>query len=312
MVDKPDDNVEMKTTKKLEVQLAGDNFYTHEGTLNTYVTAVELSGQFTVDPQRYSNWSRLKRVTAWINRFTNNWQKQKGDRKSGELLTDETKIAEVQLIKWVQRTDFKEEWLALSQGKPIPLRSKLLGMKPMLDENGLIRSDGRLAHAAYLSFDVRYPVILPRKSWVTKLIIKEHHEQGMHACGTNHTLAALSAHSWIVSGREAIREWERECMECRRRKAKACQQIMAPLPLARLETSMRAFTKTAVDFAGPFVTVQGRGKRRQKRYLCLFTCMTTRAVHLELAYGLDTDSFMNAFYRMTSRRGLPDEIYSDN
>ena len=81
-------------------------------------------------------------------------------------------------------------------------------------------------------------------------------------------------------------------MECRRRKAKAYQQIMAPLPLARLETSMRAFTKTAVDFAGPFVTVQGRGKRRQKRYLCLFTCMTTRAFHLELAYGLDTDSFM--------------------
>ena len=59
------------------------------------------------------------------------------------------------------------------------------------------------------------------------------------------------------------------------------------------------------------MTVQGRGKRRKKR-LCLFTCIATRAVRLELAYGLDTDSFMNAFYRMTSRRGLPDEIYSDN
>ena len=75
---------------------------------------------------------------------------------------------------------------------------------------------------------------------------------------------------------------------------------------------MRAFTKTAVEFAGPFVTMQDRGKRREKRYLCLFTCMVTRAVHLELAYGLDTDSFMNAFYRMASRRGLPNEIYSDN
>ena len=40
--------------------------------------------------------------------------------------------------------------------------------------------------------------------------------------------------------------------------------------------------------------------------------MATRAVHLELAYGLDTDSFMNAFYRITSRRRLPDKIYSDN
>ena len=101
-------------------------------------------------------------------------------------------------------------------------------------------------------------------------------------------------------------------LECRRRKAKTCQQIMAPLPLPRLEMSMRAFTKTAVEFAGPFVTMQGREKRREKRYLCLFTCMVTRAVHLELAYGLDTDSFMNAFYRMASRRGIPNEIYSDN
>ena len=90
------------------------------------------------------------------------------------------------------------------------------------------------------------------------------------------------------------------------------QQIMAPLPLSRIKTSLRAFTKTTVDFGGPFVTVQGREKRREKRYLCLFTCMTTRAVHLEIAYGLDTDLFLNAFYRMVSRRGLPEAMYSDN
>ena len=194
----------------------------------------------------------------------------------------------------------------------MPSSSKLISLNPTLDNDGVIRSDGRLKNAKFLSYDVRNPLILPRKGWVTTLIVKDAHEQGKHASGTNHTLATLSSRYWIVSGREAICEWERACMECRRRKAKACQQIMAPLPLPRLEMSMRAFTKTAVDFAGPFVTVQGRGKRREKRYLCLFTCMAIRAVHLELAYGLDTDSFMNAFYRMASRRGLPNEIYSDN
>ena len=99
---------------------------------------------------------------------------------------------------------------------------------------------------------------------------------------------------------------------CRRRTAKAFQQVMAPLPISRLTTSLRAFTKTAVDFGGPFITVQGRGKRRLKRYLCLFTSLATRAVHLKVAFGLDTDSFLNAFYRMASRRGLPEEMYSDN
>ena len=65
---------------------------------------------------------------------------------------------------------------------------------------------------------------------------------------------------------------------------------MAPLPEIRLPMSMRAFAQTAVDYGGAFITVQGRGKRRQKRYLSLFTCLSTRAVHLEIAYGLDTDS----------------------
>ena len=72
------------------------------------------------------------------------------------------------------------------------------------------------------------------------------------------------------------------------------------------------FAQTAVNFGGPFVTIQGRRSRRQKRYLCLFTCLATRAVHLEMAFGLDADSFLNAFYRMVNRRGLPREMLSDN
>ena len=122
-----------------------------------------------------------------------------------------------------------------------------------------MRSDGRLKYADFLSFDVRFPIILPRKSWLTKLIVKNYHEKGNHASGTNHTLAALSARFWIISGREVIRQWEKDCMECRRRKAKAAHQIMAPLPLS-LMTSTRAFTRTAVDFGGPYITVQGREK----------------------------------------------------
>ena len=62
------------------------------------------------------------------------------------------------------------------------------------------------------------------------------------------------------------------------------------------------------------MTKQGRGRTRPKHYLCLFTCLTTRAVHLEMSYSLDTDSFINAFTRMTSRGGggTPTYVISDN
>ena len=88
--------------------------------------------------------------------------------------------------------------------------------------------------------------------------------------------------------------------------------MMAPKLEAQVKPSFRAFAKAAVDFAGPFETKQGRGKTRLKRYLCLFTCLQTRCVHLELAYGLDTDSFLCALSRFTTRRGVPEEMWSDN
>ena len=281
------------------------------------VTMVSLSTQkgetWRLDPKRFSSWKRLTRVHAWVVRFVTNCQRSSSDRLLGEELTvEEITDAERQIIKTMQQEVFSEEYSALVRGNRLPTQSKLLGLCPRLDEDGVMRSDGRLKYAEFLPYDVRFPIILPRKNWSTKLIVKFHHEMGNHNAGTNHTLALISSKYWIVSAREEIIEWEKECTACRRRKAKHSQQIMAPLPVHRLTTSMRAFTKTAVDFSGPFITIQGRGKRREKRYLCLFTCLASRAVHLELAYGLDLDSFMNAFCRMVNRRGLPKEMLSDN
>ncbi len=87
---------------------------------------------------------------------------------------------------------------------------------------------------------------------------------------------------------------------------------MATLPTTRITLPLRAFDRIGTDFAGSFLTKQGRGKTQMKRYLCLFTCLATRAVHLEMAYALDTDSFINAFTRMTARRGTPSFVLSDN
>ena len=97
---------------------------------------------------------------------------------------------------------------------------------------------------------------------------------------------------------------------CKRRRSRPANQIMAPLPKVRLRFMYRAFDQCGVDYAGPFTTIQGRGQ--QKRWSCVFTCLSVRAVHLEIAWAMDTDAFLNAFSRFTSRRGIPKEVVSDN
>ena len=249
------------------------------------------------------------RVHAWVSRFLDNCCLSKDQRISGELTIDEIRNAENQIIVQALQQAFPDEYRMLAQGKNLPHSSKLLQLRPVLDEDKL---DGRLRYAECLPCDTRFPIILPRGHWVTTLIVKHYHEKGYHASGTNQTLADLSSRFWIIAAREEIRAWEKNCTESRKRKAKPASQVMAPLPRIRVKEPLRAFSKIAVDFAGPFFIIQGRGKARQKRYLCLFTCLLSRAVHLELAFGLDTDAFLSMFYRMVNRRGLPQEVVSDN
>ena len=249
-----------------------------------------------LQPECFSNWNKLTRLQAWVMRFTTNCRSHQHERLLDKGINlEEIRDAEKLILKTTQKECFKEEYTTIVERKKLPKNSKLLSLCPRLDDDGVMRSEGRLKYGEFLPYDVRYPIILPRKSWITKLIVKHHHELGNHSVGTNQILSTLSSKYWIVAAREAIIEWERECAMRKRKKAKRTEQIMAPLPLNRLTTSLRAFARVGVDFAGPFITVQGRGKRRQKRYLCLFTCLSCRAVHLEIAYGLDVDSFLTAF-----------------
>ena len=238
--------------------------------------------------------------------------RQKRQQFRNELEPEEICDAEDAIIRKAQEESFAADYAALSKRKPLPTKSQLAKLSPRIDQQGVVRCNSRLCYAESLPYDARCPIILPRGHWVTKLIVRYYHALANHGAGTNFVLAQISQRFWIVAAREEIREWENECYTCQKRRNKLACQVMGPLPEVRLRFTYRAFDQTGVDYAGPFMTVQGRGKRRLKRWLCLFTCLTTRAVHLEVAWGLDTDSFLNAFRRFTSRRGIPKEVISDN
>ena len=95
-----------------------------------------------------------------------------------------------------------------------------------------------------------------------------------------------------------------------RRRANRTVPVMASLPRERLALCKPPFTNTVVDYFGP-ISVK-RGRVTEKRWGCIFTCLTTRAVHLEVAGDLSTDSFIMALRRFRGRRGNPKTIRSDN
>ena len=84
---------------------------------------------------------------------------------------------------------------------------------------------------------------------------------------------------------------------------------MADLPEERLDAST-AITNVGVDYFGPLTVRIGR--RNEKRWCCLFTCLTIRAVHIEVRPKLDADSCLNAKMRFIARRGKQNTIISDN
>ncbi|XP_017478403.1 PREDICTED: uncharacterized protein LOC108368133 [Rhagoletis zephyria] len=85
---------------------------------------------------------------------------------------------------------------------------------------------------------------------------------------------------------------------------------MAPLPAARLACFERPFSYVGIDYLGPMIVAVGR--RREKRWGVIFTCLMVRAVHIEIAYNLDTNSCILCLRNFISRRGVPREIYTDN
>lgn len=159
---KPRDDNEMKRLSKLN-RMAG-SYHESESTNEThgFVTIAEDT-VFAVDPRRYSSWLKLRRIQSWSNRFIRNCQRKKTDGIYRELLAGEMRQAEIQLVRYAQSTGFREGWTALFRGRSLPAHSKLLKLKPQLDDGGLLRSDGRLKNAKFLSYDVRYPVIFTKK-----------------------------------------------------------------------------------------------------------------------------------------------------
>ena len=131
--------------------------------------------------------------------------------------------------------------------------------------------------------------------------------------GINTTLVALRERYWILRGRQVVKAIIRSCVICRKFEGLPyCSQPSPDLPACRMSDDP-PFSHTGLDFAGPVYFRDTSGTSDgAKAYMCLFTCASTRAVHLELTRGMSVDAFILAFRRFVGRRGLPVTLLSDN
>ena len=166
---------------------------------------------------------------------------------------------------------------------------------------------GRLRHVG-IDASLKNPAILPHEDRLAHLICLEYHN-AVHL-GVEWTLSELRKRYWITNARNLIKVIKKKCVTCRRLYAQSMVQKMADLPRERCEPGRAPFCFTGVDMFGPFYAKVGRSE--VKRYGCLYTCFSTRAIHIEVLNNLEIDTFINGFVRFVSRRGYAQKVWSDN
>ncbi|KMQ89550.1 hypothetical protein RF55_10814 [Lasius niger] len=201
-------------------------------------------------------------------------------------------------------------WLAgLSWDEPLPdnLQSSL---RPFMDAEGLLRVGGRFQHAL-LPFSEKYPLILAKDNHLSLLLVRETHSASLRG-GPQLTHSFLLRRVWIIRANSLIRSVIHACVRCARFRAATAEQQMGRLPAEETRPS-RPFQSSGVDYAGPVLlrTTKGQGHKIMKGYICLFICLSSKAVHLEAVLDL-TSSFLAAFRRFTSRQGHCQLLLSDN
>lgn len=259
--------------------------------------------------KNYSDIRKIVRLLAYILRFLNNMSTKTEKICTKFLQHTELDHSLMLMIRHEQCIYYKAEIDAIRRGNN--LKGNLANLHPFLDELGILRVGGRLHHAD-ICFSQKHPVILPRDSQITGLLIRAEHERLLHA-GPKLLLSSLNQKFWIVNGLLAIKKITHKCIICFRQKATVAKQLMGSLPAGRV-TASRPFEKVGVDFAGPIEVKLSRVRKSVigKGYICVFVCFTTKAVHLELASDLTTDTFLACLKRFIARRGLPREIHCDN
>lgn len=208
----------------------------------------------------------------------------------------------------MQKEHYSEEIDKLKTQKPLSKTCAIRKLSPFLDQDGLLRVEGRIANSRYLEYKEKHPVILPRSAQITTLLIRHLHHKAAHQ-GRRSTIGFIRLHGyWIVGIHTAVSSVIHNCVLYRNLRGKTEEQQMAPLPTKRIEETP-PFTYVGCDIFGPFLIKERR--MELKRYGAIFTCMALKAIHIELVDDLTTDAFINTLRGVITIRRPIRQIHTD-
>ena len=301
-----DDPDVKKNTKNKSTRIKGSSLLTTKSNTITQEDKEDDSIQKLIT--HYSSWYRLKTAVALMKKFCSTLlNRQKNLNEDKPLSVSDIKDAEKIIIRYIQGTYYEKEKDELVKGRQIIRSSPMKKLNPVLDADGILRAGGRLRQAN-MGEDAKQPYIIPGQSHIAKLIIQDIHSAAH--LGTEWVLSIIRRKYWITRARRYIRQVGKNCITCRKLYSKPACQKMADLPPERTQFGKPPFSYVGLDCFGPLYVKLNRAQI--KRYGCIFTCLNTRAVHIEKLDDLSTDSFINGLRRFISRRGRPVKIWCDN
>jgi hypothetical protein len=272
----------------------------------TLFASLRHDGIFSRTVVHYRSFNKMVRAIGYLVRFIR-WcgvknSKDRLNLRFDPLTAAELSAAKVGLIKYDQSQTFSGEISMLKCGKPLVKQSSdVYDLLPVLDAFGVLRVGGRIRQCQ---------VLLSRHSALSDAVIYDYHEKCGHRAA-NWTLSEVRRNDfWLVHGFARVKSFVKKCAFCRRYLFSPVSQRMAVLPDERITPGGSCFEYTGCDCFGPIVTVEGRKSR--KRYAIIFTCLRSRAVHLEYLNDMNADSCISSIRRFVNLRGKPKKIFSDN
>ncbi|XP_060761029.1 uncharacterized protein LOC132870982 [Neoarius graeffei] len=285
-------------------------------TLSTHVTESFLDSKRW---ERFSTWRSLIHAVAKLRHIALCFAHSQNDGDCAgwhickKAISSGTLEEAENLVIWsVQHEVYGEEFRCITAKCDLSKQSPLIKLNPTIDSSGLLRVGGRISQSG-LEVKETNPIILPGSHHITTLIVRHHHERVQHQ-GRHFTEGAVRESGlWIMGAKRCIGKILNKCVICRRLRGKIEVQQMSELPADRLQPGP-PFSHVGMDMFGPWEVSARRtrgGQANSKRWAILFTCLCTRAVHIEVVEEMSASSFINALRRFFALRGPAKQLRSD-